>query len=109
MESTFVHLIVKEVELLDRWQAEGNSVRETAGLLERDEAAIRRLMKSAMEVSPPPTSLAGNRAEDATAMELVARGPCGPSVDRPVDRSVDRCIFTRFLPWTVNLFQKINI
>ena len=50
MESTFVHLMEKEVELLDRWQAEGKSVRETAGLLERDEAAIRRLMKSAMEV-----------------------------------------------------------
>ena len=31
------------------------------------------------------------------------RGPCGPSVDRPVDRSVDRCVFIGFLPWTVNL------
>ena len=47
---------------------------------------------------------AGNLAADANTMELGARGPCGPSVDRPVDRSVDRCIFLGFLPWTVNLF-----
>ena len=37
---------------------------------------------------------------------LQSRGPCGPSVDRPVDRSVDRCIFIGFPPWTVNLFLK---
>ena len=109
MESTFVHLTEKEVELLDRWQAEGKSVRETAGLLERGEAAIHRLIKSAMEVSPPPTSLAGNRAEGATAMELVTRGPCGPSVDRPVDRSVDRCIFIGFSRGPLILKRKLNI
>ena len=49
--------------------------------------------------------LAGNLAADASAMEWGGggRGPRGPSVDRPVDRSVDRCIFLGFLPWTVNL------
>ena len=39
---------------------------------------------------------------------LQSRGPCGPSVDRPVDRSVDRCIFIGFLPWTVNFKKKIK-
>ena len=106
MASPFVHLTEKEVELLKRWQAEGKSVREIAGLLQRDETTIRRRMKSAIKV--PKISLASNRAEDAGAMESGARGPCGPSVDRPVDRSVDRCIFIGFPPWTVNFKKKIK-
>ena len=48
--SSFVHLTEKEVELLKRWQADGKSVREIAGLLQRDETAIRRRMKNAMDV-----------------------------------------------------------
>ena len=71
MASSFVHLTETEVELLTRWQAEGKSVREIAGMLQRDEDT---------------PGLAGNLAEDANAMEL-----------GPVDR-VDR---PWTVPWTV--------
>lgn len=47
MASSFVHFTGKEVELLERWQAEGKPVREIASLLQRDETTIRRRMKSA--------------------------------------------------------------
>ena len=56
MASSFEHLTEKEVELLRRWQAEGKSVREIAGLLQRDETAICRRMKSAIKA--PLLSLA---------------------------------------------------
>ena len=47
MASSFVHLTEKDVEIRKRWQVEGKSVREIAGLLQRDGTAIRRRVKSA--------------------------------------------------------------
>ena len=49
------------------------------------------------------------RSVDRCILIGFPRGPCGPSVDRPVDRSVDRCILIGFVPWTVNLFLKNKI
>ena len=51
MASSFVHLTETEVELLKRWQAEGKSAREIAGLLQCHETTIRRRMKIA--IKPP--------------------------------------------------------
>ena len=82
--SSFVHLTEKEVELLKRWQAEGKSVREVAGLLQRDEMAIRRRMKSAIKV--PQISL------QATGVRTPAPWNWGP---------VDRVERPWAAPWTV--------